>query len=202
MNKYMKIVLAKRVCLTVIGLMTIMTILSQPKPDITITQALKLDHFANPFEVLKNANVEKIYYQEGNDTLAFQCFFGRNVEWKYEFVNMKISAPDAAGVCYNEVGCGGWEILTDHKEWLAYYLKEAKKMRYYPVDMNGDFDTLKDIPILSEVSWQELVDPDTEKVIGRTTTLVNFDKKKPTGRVLIIKETDGELSLTLTWEFD
>lgn len=86
----MKIVLAKRFCLTVIGLMTIMTILSQPKPDITITQALKLDHFANPFE----------------------------------------------------------------------------------------------------------------EVIGRTTTLINFDKKKPTGRVLIIEETDGELSLTLTWEFD
>ena len=202
MNRFMRKEQAKRYCLIVIGMMTMMTMWAQPKPDITITQALKLDHFGNPYEVLKNSNVKKIFYQVGNDSLSFQCFFGRNVEWKYEFVNMKIIAPDAAGVCFNEVGCGGWEILTDHKEWLPYYLKEAKKLKYYPVNTTVEYNNLKEIPRLSKVYWEDILDPETDEVIGKSATFMEYDKKDPTGRVLIIEETDKELSLTLTWEFD
>lgn len=37
------------------------------KSEITIKQVLKLGHFGNPYKVLKNANVQPITYQQGNN---------------------------------------------------------------------------------------------------------------------------------------
>ena len=58
MSTILKILLARRFCLIVIGLLTMMTISAQSVPDITLTQALKLDHHGNPFKVLEKSNVE------------------------------------------------------------------------------------------------------------------------------------------------
>lgn len=186
----------KIIVLSVLLLSAIANTAVAQKPEITIKQMLQLDHFANPHRVLRKANVKEILYHEGNDSLVYMCFFGRNVDWgDIPFETMKITAPDAVGVFLSHTGSGGWFLLTDHTEFYDAYVKEAKKLgfsadRYEDVD--GELRRIEgSAPLL-----QPSDDCSTQDI-----TLYEYKRGVFTNRTLTIIRSQTELEVILGWEF-
>ena len=176
------------------------TTFAQTKPEITISDVISLNKKKSPYKVLKDANVKEIHYHPGNDSIIFQCFFGRNVDWEYMFGSIKITVPDAVGVFFCDAGSGAWQILTDHKEWLSYYLEEARQYKFYCEYPYDEDDNNKIKPNDYEVVWNDIEDYDTGQVIGRQTMLWQYGKKEPTSCVIYIYEYDNKMLLSYTWE--
>ena len=165
------------------------------KPEITIKQVLQLDHFGNPYKVLKKANVQPITYQQPNDSLPYIVAFGRNVEWDMFFVNMKITGPDALGINNNDIGSGAWELITTHTEWLDAYIKEAFKLGYVP-EIDGEY-----VPGSKTLQWRDNTDWETGEVNGKYAQMAQMKKGEPTNRIIYINVGDNFLHLQFGWEF-
>lgn len=193
--KTMKKILMMAACL----LVTIVAKAGQP--EISLTQLLQLERTHKPQVVLKKVNVRKLYLQVETSEQPFQCLYGRNVAWSAPFAGMKMLSHDALGVCYVDAGSGGWMLLTDHKEWLPYYLKEARKLGFYPSDSgypadgNGNVVPHKQ----RQVKWWDVTD-ENDKVIGRSTELTVYYKDGSEHSFIIYDYAD-HLQITLGWAF-